>query len=88
MEHTLPADLEALINKRIATGAFRNAEQVFRHALETQDALETWEDDEKCALAAQAEAGFLQSERGELTDGCVARAELQEMNAQWLSLRC
>jgi Arc/MetJ-type ribon-helix-helix transcriptional regulator len=47
---TVPPDLETLINKRLSSGAYANAEEVLRRALETQDAEESWTDEERRAL--------------------------------------
>jgi len=42
MQLNHPLDLETLINKRLSSGAYSNAEDVLRHALEAQDAEESW----------------------------------------------
>ncbi len=50
MQLTVPPDVEALVQKRLATGAFANVEDVIRRALETLDAEESWTDEERSAL--------------------------------------
>jgi Arc/MetJ-type ribon-helix-helix transcriptional regulator len=65
----VPPDLETLINKRLSSGSYTNAEDVLHRALEAQDAEESWTDEERRALSAHIEEGYLQSERGELIDG-------------------
>ena len=65
MQVNVPPDLETLINKRLSSGAYSNAEEVLRRALEAQDAEESWTDEERQALAGHIEGGFLQTERGE-----------------------
>ena len=50
MQLNVPPDLEALVQKRLDTGAFANAEDVIRRALETLDAEESWSDEERSAL--------------------------------------
>jgi antitoxin ParD1/3/4 len=84
VQFTLPPDLEELIRKRLASGAFTNIEDVFRRALEAQDAEESWTEEERHALAAHIEEGFQQAERGELVDGEQARRGVQEMKEHWL----
>ena len=84
MQFTIPPDLEALVQKRLASGAFANAEDVIRHALEAQDAQQSWTEEERRALPAHIEEGFLQAERGEVIDGDQARHEIQAMKDQWL----
>ncbi len=83
MQLNVPPDLETLINKRLSSGAYENAEDVLRRALEAQDAEETWTDEERQALKAHIEEGYLQAERGELIDGARARRDIQEMKDSW-----
>lgn len=83
MHLDIPPDLEKLINKRLSTGAYRNAEDVLRRALEAQDAEESWTDEECHALFAHIEEGYQQAERGELIDAGQARHEIQAMKTKW-----
>jgi antitoxin ParD1/3/4 len=83
MQLNLPPDLETLINKRLSSGAYTNAEDVLRRALEAQDAEQSWTDEERRALSAHIEEGYQQAERGELIDGAQARREIQAMKEKW-----
>jgi Arc/MetJ-type ribon-helix-helix transcriptional regulator len=83
MQLNLPHDLETLINKRLSTGGYANAEDVLRRALEAQDAEESWTDEELGPLSAHLEEGYVQAERGELIDGAQARREIQAMKEEW-----
>ena len=83
MQLNVPPDLETLINKRLSSGGYTNAEGALRRALEAQDAEESWTDEERRALATHIEEGYLQAERGELTDGAQARHEIQTMKNDW-----
>jgi len=85
MQFNVPPDLETLIKKRLSTGGYTNAEDVLRRALEAQDAEESWIDEERRALSAHIEEGYLQAERGELIDGARARREIQTMKDDWHS---
>ncbi len=87
MQLTVPPDLESLINKRLSSGAYANAEDVLRRALEAQDAEESWTDEERQALSARIEEGFLQAERGELIAAADVRSQLEAMKEQWRSER-
>lgn len=87
MELTVPADLETLINKRLASGAYANAEDVLRRALEAQDAEESWTDEERRALSAHVEEGYEQAIRGELIDGAQVQREIQAMKDEWRQTR-
>jgi antitoxin ParD1/3/4 len=83
MQLNIPPDLETLINKRLSSGAYANAEDVLRRALEAQDAEESWTDEERRALSAHIEEGYQQAERGELVDGVRARREIQVLKERW-----
>ena len=83
MQLNVPPDLETLINKRLSSGAYTSAEDVLRRALEAQDAEESWTDDERRALSAHIEEGYLQSERGEIIDSAKARNEIQALKETW-----
>ncbi|MGA2020895.1 MAG: hypothetical protein ABSH02_09930 [Candidatus Sulfotelmatobacter sp.] len=83
MQVNLPPDLETLVKKRLSSGGYNSVEDVFRRALEAQDAEESWTAEERRALTAHIEEGFLQAERGELVDGTQARREIQEMKENW-----
>jgi Arc/MetJ-type ribon-helix-helix transcriptional regulator len=83
MQLTVPPDLETLINKRLSGGGYANAEDVPRRALESLDAEESWTDEERRALSAHIEEGYLQAERGELIDGLQGRREIPEMKDDW-----
>ena len=87
MQLNVPDDLETLINKRLSSGAYANAEDVLRRALETQDAEESWTGEERRAVSAHIEEGFLQAERGDLIDGTKARGEIQAMKEIWRQQR-
>ena len=87
MQLTVPPDIETLINRRLSSGDYANAEDVLRRALEAQDAEESWNDEERRALSAHIEEGYLQAERGELIDGAQVRLEIQAMKVDWRSTR-
>lgn len=83
MQLNVPPDLETLINKRPSSGGYQSVEDVLRRALEAQDADESWTDDERLALSAHIDEGYLQAERGELIDGAQVRREIQAMKETW-----
>jgi hypothetical protein len=59
MQFNVPRDLETLINKRLSSGGYRSVEDVLRRALEAQDAEESWTGEERRALSAHIEEGYL-----------------------------
>ncbi len=87
MQFNLPPDIETLINKRLSSGGYSSIEDVLRRALEAQDAEESWTDEERRALSAHIEEGYLQAERGEIIDGTQAAREIQAMKDDWRQQR-
>jgi Arc/MetJ-type ribon-helix-helix transcriptional regulator len=83
MQLNVPPDLETLINKRLLSGAYTSPEDVLRRALEAQDAEESWTDEERRALSAHIEEGYLQAERGELIEAEQAHGEIRAMKDNW-----
>lgn len=83
MQLDLPPDVETLINKRLSSGAYADAEDVLRHALEAQDAEESWTDEERRALSAHVEEGHQQADWGQLIDAGQARRDIQAMKEKW-----
>jgi antitoxin ParD1/3/4 len=79
----VPPDLETLINKRLSDGGYATAEDVLRRALQLLDAEESCTDEERQALSAHIEEGYLQAERGELIDAAQARHEIQTLKDEW-----
>jgi Arc/MetJ-type ribon-helix-helix transcriptional regulator len=83
----LPPDLETLINKRLSSGAYANAEDVLRRALEAQDAEENYTDEERWAVSAHIEEGDQQADRGKLIDSAQAQRDIQAMKDSWRKAR-
>ncbi len=83
MQLKVPSDLETLINKRLSCGGYVIVEDVLRRALGARAAKESWLDEERRAITAHLEEGYLQAERGELIDGTQARREIQAMKDDW-----
>jgi Arc/MetJ-type ribon-helix-helix transcriptional regulator len=73
---TVPPDIEALVHKQLATGAFANAEDVLRHALEVLNAEETWTDDERSALDEKIDRALEQVAAGRVYGPEEARRKL------------
>ncbi len=62
----VPLDMEALVQKRLDTGAFANAEDVIRRAMETLDAEESWTDEERLALDKKIDRALEQVAAGKV----------------------
>lgn len=83
----LPPDLQSLVEQRLATGAYADAEDVLRCALEAQAFEDDWTEDQRCAIVAKIEDSIAQAERGELLDADQAWREIDEHKQEWLAQR-
>lgn len=83
----LKPEQERVIDLAIQSGAYGSAGEVLDQALEIireQLELEDWMLEERKAIAAHIEKGFLQAERGELIDGDRALEMLRKRRAERL----
>ena len=85
MQLNFPADLEALVQKRLATGAFANAEDVIRRALQTLDAEESWTDEERLALDEKIDRALEQVASGRVYGPEEARRKLAALRGVHLA---
>jgi Arc/MetJ-type ribon-helix-helix transcriptional regulator len=85
MQLNVPPDVEALLQKRLATGAFANAEDVIRRALETLDAEESWSDEERRALDDKIDQALKQAAAGQISGPEEAQRKLSAMREMHLS---
>jgi Arc/MetJ-type ribon-helix-helix transcriptional regulator len=75
-----PPDLEALAQRRLATGAFPNVEEVIRRALETLEAGENWTGDERRALDEKIDRALEQVASGQVYGPEAARRKLAALS--------
>ena len=85
MQWNVPPDLEALVHKRLATGAFANAEEVIRRALETLDAEENWTGEERRALDEKNDRALEQVAAGRVYGPEEARRKLATLRETHLA---
>jgi Arc/MetJ-type ribon-helix-helix transcriptional regulator len=85
MQLNVPPDVEALVQKRLATGAFANAEDVIRCALEALDAEENWTDEERRALDEKIDWALKQVAAGQVYGPDEARRKLAAMRETHLA---
>jgi Arc/MetJ-type ribon-helix-helix transcriptional regulator len=85
MQLTIPSDLEALVQKRLASGAFANAEEVLRRTLEAQDDEENWTEEERRALGEKIYRALEQCAAGEVYGPDEARRKLAAMREAHLA---
>jgi Arc/MetJ-type ribon-helix-helix transcriptional regulator len=77
----LKPSVEALVERRIRSGAYSSPEEVIEHALEVLDAEEEWLKGDEIGPAIQE--GWDEAQRGELTDAAVVRAEMGQFKKDW-----
>ncbi|MBM4260502.1 MAG: hypothetical protein FJ145_03575 [Deltaproteobacteria bacterium] len=87
MQLNIPPDLEKLINKRLSSGAYSNAEDVLRRALEAQNSEESWTEEERRILSAHIEEGYIEAAHGDLIEGDQVRRDIREMKENWRSTK-
>jgi antitoxin ParD1/3/4 len=78
---------EVLIQKRLQSGAFANAEEIIHYALESLDQDEAWLLENKSAIHEKIGQGIAELDRGEGLSGQDSRTRLQERKAGWLARR-
>lgn len=87
MRIDLKPEQQRVIDLAVGSGAYKNPVEVLDQAFEIireQLNLENWMVDQRDAVAAQIEKGFLQAERGELIDGDAAIEMLRKRRAERL----
>jgi len=85
MQVTIPNDLEALVQKRLASGAFSTTEEVLRRALEAQDEEESWTEEERHALDERIDRSRAQFDAGQFYGPGEARRKLAAMREAHLA---
>lgn len=84
----LKPEQQRVIDLAVASGAYQNPAEVLDQAFEIireQLDLEDWMLEQREAVAAHIEKGFLQAQQGELIDGDVALELLRERRAERLN---
>jgi putative addiction module CopG family antidote len=77
----LKPSVEALVERRIRSGAYSSPEEVIERALEVLDAEEERLKGDEIGPAIQE--GWDEAQRGELTDAEVVRAEMGQSKRDW-----
>ena len=78
-------EVAALIQKRLETGAFENAEDVLWQALESQDAESAWLLLHQREVGEKIDRAMAEADRGECWTPEQSRAWLEEKKAAWRS---
>ena len=85
MQLNVPPDVEALVQKQLATGAFADEADVIRRALETLEAEGTWTGEERRALDDKIDRAFEQVAAGQTYGPDEARRKLAALREAHLT---
>jgi antitoxin ParD1/3/4 len=80
----LKPETEALIHKRIESGAFSSPAEVIERALEFLNVEEDWLAETRNEIAAGIQEGWDKAQRGDLVDGKQVRGEMQKFKSEWI----
>jgi antitoxin ParD1/3/4 len=83
----LKPETEALIHKRIESGAFSSPAEVIERALEFLNVEEDWLAENRDEIAAGIQEGWEEAQTGDLADGEQVRAEMQQFKSEWIRQR-
>jgi Arc/MetJ-type ribon-helix-helix transcriptional regulator len=83
----LKPETEALIEKRLLSGAFSSPEEVIERALAILSEEEEWFAENRDDLATKIEEGWEEAQRGHLIGGDQVRVEMQQFKSEWIGQR-
>lgn len=83
MTITLKPEVEALIQRRLASGVFQNIDEVIYRALESQDAEESWLLLHQREVREKIDRAIAEADRGECMTPEMSRALLEEQKMAW-----
>ena len=83
----LKPEAEAIIQKRLQSGAFASPEEVIERALEFLSVEEEWLAQRRPEIGAEVQEGWDAAQRGELIDLAQLRINLQKKKEEWLAQR-
>ena len=87
MEIRLSPELQAVVERDMATGRFRSVEDYIAEAVELLHDREQWRGETLEEFNAKLAESIAEAERGELADEIQARQEMREMKAEWVKAR-
>lgn len=80
----LKPETEALIQKRLESGAFSTPEEVIERPLEFLSLEEDWLAEHRDEIAANIQEGWDEAQRGELIEGDHVRSDMRQFKADWI----
>jgi Arc/MetJ-type ribon-helix-helix transcriptional regulator len=87
MEIRLSPELQAVVERDMASGRFRSVEDYIAEAVELLHAREQWRGETLEEFNAKLDESIAEAERGELADEIQVRQEMREMKVEWVKAR-
>jgi Arc/MetJ-type ribon-helix-helix transcriptional regulator len=87
MEIRLSPELEAAVERGVASGRFANVEEYLAKAVELLEERDVWRPETLEEQRTGLEAAWQEAERGELTNLEDVRREMDEMKREWIATR-
>jgi Arc/MetJ-type ribon-helix-helix transcriptional regulator len=85
MEIRLSRELEAAVQRGIATGRYASAEEYLAEAVELLQEREAWQNESREEQREKMVTSLSEAERGEVADEQQVSEEMQAMKAEWIS---
>jgi predicted transcriptional regulator len=80
----LKPETQALIQKRLESGAFSTPEEVIERALEFLSIEENWLAENRNEITAKIQEGWDEAQRGDLVEDDQVRADMQQFKTDWI----
>jgi len=87
MEIRLSPELEAAVERGVASGRYASVEEYIAEAVEVLEEREAWREETLEEQRQGLEAAWQEAERGELIPLDEAREQLDQMKAEWRASR-
>lgn len=85
MEIRLSPEVEAIVERDVASGRYASVEEYIAEAVELLHERQEWLGESNDELRASLEAAWQEAERGELMDEDEVRREMQAMKAEFIA---
>ncbi len=85
MEIKLSPELEAAVERGVASGRYATPEEYIAEAVELLEEREAWREETLEEQRERMTASLAEAERGEVADEAQVRAEMRAMKAEWIS---
>jgi putative addiction module CopG family antidote len=85
MEIRLSPELQAVVERDMATGRFSSVEEYIAEAVELLHEREQWREESTEELNAKLDEAIAEAERGELMSMEEVREEMKRMKADWIA---